>query len=415
MTPDHPETVRSLQGLAEVDASPEHVARALGRVRSFLLNPAPKSVFARRRILAVTRIAAGILLAVGMGGLVWWFISSGSGAALAFSDVEEKVQKTQTVTLKWTHERKGQPVEVERVWIKAPGLLRVESAGGSVVIADYVQRKSILLDPGKKQARIIQGLAFSAPNIYAMLRDTPKDAVKPLPDRQIGGESCPGFLVRLTLGESRHDASVWIDRKTRLPVRLEIGAKDDKGQEAREIMEELVFDRVLDAALFSLAPPAGYQTQTEGIAQLPPAPTEQELVAPVLTPKVGIGPARFGMSKDEVIRALGKPDVIPAEGRGMILQYFSRGYSLTVSPQRGLAMITCVTQKTFFVKVRDFRGKTRDGIGMGATAKDIEKAYGKPDQRENNGPATLYLSYRRLGLSFTLFDDKVVQIMLQKP
>jgi outer membrane lipoprotein-sorting protein len=415
MTPDHPETVRSLQGLAEVDASPERVARALERVRSILLSPEPVRVSPRQTILSVTRIAAGILLAVGIGGLVWWFINSGSGAALAFSDVEEKVQKTQTVTFKWIHERKGQPVEIERVWIKAAGLLRVEFADGRVMITDYTQRKSLTLDPDKKEAKIIQGLGLSMPNIYEMLRDIPKDTVKPLPDKEIGGKQVPGFLVRIAFGKSRHDASVWIDRQTRLPVRMEMAGKDDKGREAREVMKDLVFDQALDAALFSLAPPAGYKTQTEGIAELPPLPKEPDVIAPVLTPKVGIGPAKFGMSKDEVIRVLGKPDAIPKEGRGQILQYLSRGYILTVTPQRGLVIISCASQKAFLPKVRDFRGKTRDGIGIGTAAKDIEKAYGKPDRRENNGPATLYLSYHRLGIDFTLFDDKVVQIMLQKP
>jgi outer membrane lipoprotein-sorting protein len=415
MTPDHPETVRSLRGLAEVDASPEHVARAMERVRSTLLSPEPVPVSPRRRIFSLTRIAAGILLALGIGGLVWWFMNSGSGAALAFADVEEKVQKTRTVTFKWIHERKGRPAKTERVWIKAPGLLRLESADGNIVITDYAQRKSLMLDPDKKEARIMQGLGLSMPNIYEMLRDIPKDAVKPLPDKETGGKQLPGFLVRIAFGKSRHDASVWIDRHTRLPVRVEMAGKDDKGREAREVMEDLVFDRVLDAALFSLAPPAGYKTRIEGIAELPSPPKDPDVIAPVLTPKVGIGPARFGMSKDEVIRVLGKPDAIPEKGRGMILQYFSRGYILMVSPQRGLATITCASQKAFLPKIRDFRGKTTDGIGIGAAAKDIEKACGKPDRAENNGPSTLYLSYHQLGLDFTLFDDKVVQIVLQKP
>jgi outer membrane lipoprotein-sorting protein len=413
MTPEHPETVRSLRGLAQVEATPEHVVKALEQVRATLLSsPAPE--LHGGRLFWMARVAAAVLLVAGVGGLIWW-MSSAAGAGLAFADVQAQMRKSQTVTFKWVHERKGQPSSSDRVWIKAPSLIRVESADGKIVITDYAERKSLLLDPGERKAKLIQGLGLDAPNIYQLLRDVPKDAIKPLPEREIDGRQFPGFLVRIGFGKDRHEASVWIDRQTRLPVRIEISGKDSKGQEVREITEELVFDRALDATLFGLAAPAGYTVQTEGIAKLPASPKDQDVAAPIVTPKVGIGPARFGMSKDEVIRVLGQPDAIPAEGRGMMLQYFSRGYSLMVSPQRGLAVITCVSQKTFLVKVRDFRGKTPDGIGMGASAKDIEKAYGKPDRRENNGPTTVYLSYHRLGLNFVLFDDKVVQMMLQRP
>jgi hypothetical protein len=94
----------------------------------------------------------------------------------------------------------------------------------------------------------------------------------------------------------------------------------------------------------------------------------------------------------------------------MALNYFSRGFSLLVSPKRGLMMINCVSQKTFITKVNDFQGKTKEGIGLGASPTDVERAYGKPSRRENNGPNTLYLEYDQLGLHFTLFDERVVQI-----
>jgi hypothetical protein len=148
-----------------------------------------------------------------------------------------------------------------------------------------------------------------------MLRTIPKDTVKRLADKNIAGKRALGFLVRLGEGRYRQEATVWVDPETRLPVRLEMAGKDDQGREARQVLDDILFDRPLDAALFSLTPPAGYKTQTLGLAELPPPPADKERLAPVVTPKVGIGPARFGMKKDEVIRVLGKPDDIPAGAR----------------------------------------------------------------------------------------------------
>src|SRR5262249_27873953 len=126
-----------------------------------------------------------------------------------------------------------------------------------------------------------------------------------------------------------------------------------------------------------------------------------------------IGPARFGMMKEDVLKALGQPDSV--DGRGSILNYLSRGYSLVVSPKRGLFMITCVSQATFATNARDFAGTIREGVAMGASLKDLEKAYGKRDEVEENGPATRYVRYQALRLDFTLFNDKVVQFSLQAP
>src|SRR5262249_30810110 len=117
-----------------------------------------------------------------------------------------------------------------------------------------------------------------------------------------------------------------------------------------------------------------------------------------------------GMSKQQVIALLGKPDKEEARGTG--LAYLSRGYAFTVSPVRGVMMISCFTQQTFVIQVRDFRGKTAEGGGMGPGRADVERAYGRPDKVETNGPGTSSLEYHKKGLHFVLFDDKVVQLTL---
>jgi hypothetical protein len=178
----------------------------------------------------------------------------------------------------------------------------------------------------------------------------------------------------------------------------------------QELFTDLVYDARLDPALFSLRPPAGYTVTTHGLAELPPPPDIKLLLAPEAKPGVGLGPVKFGMTRQQVRQALGKPD--KEEARGTSLAYLSRGYSVMVSPFRGVTMITCFTQQTFAIQVRDYQGKTTEGIAMGSRRDEVERAYGKPDRIEMNGPQTTYLGYRDRGLDFVLFNDKVVQFTL---
>jgi outer membrane lipoprotein-sorting protein len=414
-TPDEADVLRRLERLAGIEPEGTDTARAIERTRAALLNPTVSpGLFLRRKVL-VGQIAAAVLFLAGIAGLIGWLLSAGAGASLAFGDVQEKMRSTRTLTFQLTREEKGRPVETDQILIRAPNLLRVELQNGGVTITDYEKHQSLLLDPAKKEAKLIQGLALQLPNIYDKIRNAPKEAVKRLPEKEVDGKKAVGFVVPIGEEEHKAEATVWVDPKTQLPFRMEITDKNPNGTEVRQVLSELVFDRKLDEGLFSLTPPQGYTLQTVGLAKLPPPPGKKELLSPVVTPLVGIGPARFGMSKEQVIEALGQPDDIPKEGRGSLLSYFSRGYSVTVSPVRGLVMIDCVSQKTFLTRVRDFSGKTKEGITIGSSLKAVEEAYGKPDSVNNNGPSTKYLDYRKLSLNFVLFDDKVVGFMIQAP
>ena len=124
---------------------------------------------------------------------------------------------------------------------------------------------------------------------------------------------------------------------------------------------------------------------------------------------------KLGMSKDEVIRLLGPPDKL--EGKeGVGLNYISsRGLGVLAPPRAGVVNISCWTSRAGYssqaMKVRDFAGKTDQGIGMGASLQDIIKAYGKPESvEEYHCSFGLNGRYRRLleghGLFVTAIDDQ---------
>lgn len=152
-----------------------------------------------------------------------------------------------------------------------------------------------------------------------------------------------------------------------------------------------------------------------------PAPDSEDEIAAVPNEAlvvelgIGIGPVKFGMSKEEVIENFGEPDEV--EGRGQGLNYFaSRGISLFVPPSRGVLAIDCWSDKypSPFTKISNFAGKTKEGIGMNASRADIVAAYGEPDRTTSNGLMTT-LHYEKLRARFVLMHDKLINLKINAP
>jgi hypothetical protein len=143
------------------------------------------------------------------------------------------------------------------------------------------------------------------------------------------------------------------------------------------------------------------------------------------------------MTKEEVIAALGKPDRDFTEGKVTSLAYYSRGFELSILPPdqprfglRGLYRVSCLGQHGLSIKLREFRGKTDRGLGLGATRAEIVKAYGPPDFEHVSRMKDVFgenaanpeqptgqteVQFSKLGLSFTLYNDKTYQIGIAAP
>lgn len=134
---------------------------------------------------------------------------------------------------------------------------------------------------------------------------------------------------------------------------------------------------------------------------------------------ISIGPIRFGMSKDEVIKHFGQPDKI--SGKGTELNYVSsRGLSFTVPTEFGMQQIKCwsdnwPTKLPFTVTT--FTGRTKEGIGMGAAREKIIVAYGQPDRTRTTGPKEDFenLYYDELRAKFVFVRGKLAAMILDAP
>jgi outer membrane lipoprotein-sorting protein len=382
-------------------------------------------------------------------GLLVWLSLSGSWESIAFADVQEKLERTQNVTLKVSLKGEG-PEQFTQVTTTRSGMMRVETSNGDIIgIVNPKQRRSLELKVKEKKAVLKTHFSSRQTSLFQKLRSVHEDPIKRLPDREVDGKRAIGFLVVLEDTEfpSGTEASVWVDPHTRLPVRLEMA---EAGGKDTIIMEEIVFDCQLDNSLFDTTPPAGYTVESEGLVDIERRP----LPPLVLTPKVGIGDVRFGMSKEEVIRLLGQPALIvrqnpakaaeqweqileniPAEQkvvrrnlretisrlrqstevRDERLEYRSSGLSIGVDPDDGVTGIAVDSQRGSGGRFRDFIGRTKEGIALGASLEDIHGVYGTPSLNANMQPMldTLKASgfgpvfYPELGLTFTLWDHRV--------
>lgn len=133
-----------------------------------------------------------------------------------------------------------------------------------------------------------------------------------------------------------------------------------------------------------------------------------------IVPLVGVGPIKFGMSKDQIIAALGEPDVI--EGGGIAMFYpKAKGLSFRLDPTKGVQEINCWSElhpMPFPDGMTTYPGKTKEGIGMNASREEIIAAYGEPDNTASRGP-TEFLDYGKLKAQFSIVDNKLVSLRLR--
>lgn len=139
----------------------------------------------------------------------------------------------------------------------------------------------------------------------------------------------------------------------------------------------------------------------------------------VVEPLVGIGPVKFGMSKDEIIEHFGQPDKLMADGKK--LNYVaSKGLGFEFDSELGLQKIQCWSTNwpaELPFAVTTFTGRTKEGIGIGSTREEIISAYGQPDGTgtDANKGVIEGLDYDKLRIQFSLWQDKLISMTLEAP
>jgi thiol-disulfide isomerase/thioredoxin len=150
--------------------------------------------------------------------------------------------------------------------------------------------------------------------------------------------------------------------------------------------------------MFSISPPEGY-TVLPSLEPRGKRPTDDVLRNLIVSADGGIGGVKYGMSKAQIVNVFGEPDGIEpttvldnrdpvidgALGPQVVVEdklpaekllYNSRGVHLTVSDKFGLEAVDCLGPPLSGMFVREFLGRTTDGLRMGANRADVIKALG---------------------------------------
>jgi RNA polymerase sigma factor (sigma-70 family) len=136
----------------------------------------------------------------------------------------------------------------------------------------------------------------------------------------------------------------------------------------------------------------------------------------LIVPGQSVGKVHDGMTLDQVIEKLGEPDKRSA----FILEYTRFGFAVVANRKGMVRSVFCggASGLPGSALVKAFTAHTKEGIGMESSRADIVKAYGETTESmplppgEQNLPGTESLVYSKLGLTFSLADDKVHHIIV---
>lgn len=398
--------VRTLRALRAVDPPRAGAERAVALTRQRLIDETKERFIGpttRRHVRGWRWAGAAAALLAAMLGTVW---ISGELArpAMALTDVLQALDALRSIRYTTSADTGEGPTVVSHTWIRDRTLVRIEYDDGRRTIMDRGRGHILTLNPQVRRAslRLGENIGQNIFDVVDALQNHEREA-KILAERDVDGIRSIGFMLT---GKS-HEHTIWVDAQTRLLVRWETVSQDKSGATRRVVNADFVYGEPLDAALFDLTPPADYQVERRGAAELQPFLADANLQSPTLFVGEGIGRVRFGMSLEEVEREFGKPDDVDLPVQSY--KYLSRGIELFIGPGVGVWAIFCRTQGATSARIRDYSGKTDKGIGMGATAEAIIAAYGPPD-KPRTGAGNETLGFKALHLDFSLSEGRLVFI-----
>jgi len=377
----------------------------------------------------MTVAAAALVIVIGSGIVLVNFELRHAGAA-AFAEMQEAIGSAGSVRFYLLRSVGAGDPSVTAFMRLGRDRWRQELPGGDFIVEDLKAQERMHVSHRNRTA-VIEPLYVS--NDYSRaqadslrkLRDLPGLSAKKIGERVVDGRKAIDFEVNLDGDPSK----VTVDAATKLPIQIEVSRPSQPGHDViREVTKDFVFDASLDESLFRVVPPVGYAIVRHTRGE--PSPDDASVL--VISPESGIGPVKFGMSADDVIRALGEPSwrkehryadnlqprpELESKDSGSAkyvmteLAYDARGFRLAVGNPGGLHSIHCFNQTSMGPGVRDFQGKTREGIKLGATPNDVVKAYGEPDAKM--GPTNYW--YAKRGWQFSFRDGKLVSYQVNPP
>ena len=204
------------------------------------------------------------VLVVGVAVLLWLIVENG-GSSVAFAEAVRQINEARTLTFSLTAQTQGEdPTTIQYMYME-PGRSRISSQRnifpaplpeGSILIIDSAKDAMLILDPAKRTATKldVEISAEKAPDIIQEMRNLPVKPDKKLGMKDIDDKKTEGFVVH----KYDHVFTIWVDKQTGLPLRIEGEMPSGQGQKVKLIISNIKFNVELDESLFSLEAPAGF-------------------------------------------------------------------------------------------------------------------------------------------------------------
>ena len=144
-----------------------------------------------------------------------------------------------------------------------------------------------------------------------------------------------------------------------------------------------------------------------------------------IQPLIGVGPIKFGMTSEEVIKHFGVPNGVmtnpenPSEVVG--LDYIPANGMCLMIHNDSVVIIDCYSSNNPepFESITSFVGRTEEAIGMGSTRDEVEAVFGEPDetyQAETGTQETMdMLCYDNLMMEIGIWRGEVITISISQP
>ena len=264
---------RAARALREAPVPPGPSPEALAAVLAAGKDAKPKTF--RTRILTmnrITKIAAAVLIFVGVTCAFIWLTAGQGGTTIAWADVQEKIRNARTVSFKATVRQEGMPGMDVKVMFMGSDLVRQELTIGSekvVQIIDLLRGEMLVLDDKKETLRIdLSGLPEhvkqkGAHNFMAGIKKLIEQSETELGEKEINGRKAKGYRVE----SGKEVVTLWADAQTGEPIEMTMTMYLGTQQ---AVLSDFQFDRELDKDLFSMEVPAGY-TEAGRTMRLTPA------------------------------------------------------------------------------------------------------------------------------------------------
>ena len=128
----------------------------------------------------------------------------------------------------------------------------------------------------------------------------------------------------------------------------------------------------------------------------------------LINPHIGVGDIRFTMTIDEMISIMGEQNNYDYSD---LFEYDSLGIWVKRNSNNEIVMIICGDLTGEHPQlVEACKCRTKEGIGMASSEKDIISTYGEPSKIKKGER----LHYKELGITFVLANDKVHCIVVMR-